>query len=70
MKFYAEYDDLIWDKENAKPLCKFKDGVYDAKDNREIEILHGLGYKHDEPEQVEVKPVEIEEKPKGKKVKK
>lgn len=67
MKFYAEYDDLIWDKENAKPLCKFKDGVYDAKDNREIEILHALKYKHDEPEQVEVKPVAEEEKPKGKK---
>jgi hypothetical protein len=68
MKFYGS--DLVWDKENGKPLCQFVNGEYEAKTNREIEILYSLGYEHDELEQVEVKPVVVEEKPKGKKVKK
>ena len=67
MKFYG--NDIVWDKENGKPLCQFVNGEYIAKNNREIEILHSLKYKHDEPEQVEVKPV-IVENSKGKKVKK
>lgn len=69
MKFYG--NDLIWDKENNKPLCKFKDGVYDAKDNREIEILYSLGYEHEELNPAEIEKEQVkEEKPKGKKVKK
>lgn len=102
MIFYG--NDIVWDKENNKPLCQFVNGEYEAKNNREIEILYSLGYKHDESEQVEIEeeikeldsdlyipmppkeeheikilidsiekakaPKIIEEKPKGKKVKK
>jgi hypothetical protein len=67
MKFYGS--DLVWDKENGKPLCQFVNGEYEAKTNREIEILYSLGYEHEELNPAEIEQVK-EEKPKGKKVKK
>jgi len=38
---------VVWDKENSKRLCKFKDGIYKTESKREIDIL-AQTFKHDE----------------------
>lgn len=43
MKF--EGAGIVWDAENDKQLCKFEDGVFDAKTKREQDILKKLGFK-------------------------
>jgi len=37
----------VWDKENHKLLCRFKNGKYKTKDKRTIDILVKAGYKYD-----------------------
>lgn len=35
---------IVWDAENNKPLCKFEDGIFDAKTKRDQDILKKSGY--------------------------
>ena len=63
MRFYSEQNGvkkntIVWDGENDKPLCKFKDGVYDTSDKREIAILTASGYKSDNSTVEHEKPLE------------
>jgi len=45
MKFYG--NGVCWDAQKKKPLCSFKDGIYETEDAREISILIEAGYKYD-----------------------
>jgi len=58
-KFYGT--GLVWDKENNKLLCEFKNGEYITEKEREIKILSSLEYKSEKRE----KPVEEKPKKKG-----
>ena len=47
MKFYGMGS--VWDAENNKCLCRFnKHGEFETEDERTINILISLGFKHDE----------------------
>ena len=48
MKFYGLGRQIVWDKENDKALCQFKDGELETEDERTISILQGLGYRSDD----------------------
>lgn len=50
MKFYG--NGIVWDGANNKVLCKFVDGVYDAKDLRIINILR-KSYKYDVKDEIQ-----------------
>ena len=45
MKFFG--NGIVWDKERSKKLCRFKDGVFETKEDRVKDILLDLGYDHD-----------------------
>jgi hypothetical protein len=53
MKFYCEEipSVMAWDTETDKPL-QFKNGAYETKDERIIDLLKKQGFKHDEPKKV------------------
>jgi hypothetical protein len=56
MRFYSDIEATlgVWYEDK---MLRFYDGVYDAKDQKEIEFLKKAGYRHD-PEKVEKKPVD------------
>lgn len=45
MKFYGH--GIVWDADKDKPLCEFKDGVFETKTKRTIDKLTALGYEND-----------------------
>ncbi len=47
MLFLSNKNEIVWDKDNDKALCKFQNGKYEAKNSREIELLKKMGYKSD-----------------------
>ena len=49
MKFYNKRwpKQVVWDLEKEKPLCRFKGGVIDTKDDKIIGVLTKLGYERD-----------------------
>jgi hypothetical protein len=68
MIFYSKEkyeNEIIWDKEENKILCKFEDGKCNVRDNRVKEILKSLGYKNDGTEEEEI--IEVKKAKKGKK---
>ncbi len=46
MRFYGK--GILWDNENNRRLCKFKDGFFDTEDKDKIEKLKAAGYKSDD----------------------
>ena len=54
-------DTMVWDAENKKILCQFKEGMFATDDKRVILILVGLGYEHDEEVQDVVVETKVEE---------
>ena len=53
MKFYAQGNLTVWDKEFDKALCHFKNGIFETKEKRTIEKLMKC-YKYElEAEKVE-----------------
>ena len=64
VRFYGT--GLVWDGENNKLLCEFKNGEYVTKNEREEKILSSLGYECEKKEkpQEEVRIVNIELKKK------
>jgi len=56
MNFFSKNkNEIIWDKEQNKPLCQFKEGIFKITDTRQVDILKKLGYEHDGPKEKEGK---------------
>ena len=47
MKFYGK-NEIVWDKENDKELCRFINGEIETSDLRVIKCLKGLNYRSDD----------------------
>jgi len=66
MKFYGNGNEIIWDKENNKALCKFFNGNLETDDENVINYLISKNFKHEEIKKVE--EVKEEHATKSKKV--
>jgi len=66
MKFYGNGNEIIWDKENNKALCKFFNGIFETENIDIINYLISKNFKHEEIKKVE--EVKEEHETKSKKV--
>lgn len=44
MKFIGPDNQIVWDGERGKALCRFKEGALETDDERTISMLQSLGY--------------------------
>lgn len=57
MKFTGPDNQIIWDTERGRALCRFQGGALETDDERTISILKSLGYESEgEPEAEETEP--------------
>lgn len=60
MKFYGK--GTIWDAENDRILCKFKDGEFETEDVRTIKLLADYGFKYEgELPEIEITDLKVAE---------
>lgn len=56
MRFFGPDNQIVWDGERGKALCRFEGGVLETDDERTISLLTSLGYESEgqpEPENTE-----------------
>lgn len=60
MKFIGPDNQIVWDGERGKALCRFKEGALETDEERTILILTSLGYEY-EGEWIQEAEVEVDQ---------